>query len=256
MEAILEEPGEPCGPEESATQAVDREQCRDAPEDRATPWREDEARRARRRDLDGGRERRGERRRGQHDERTHGEHDADGAHRVESERRPEERGHHGERRAERVARVARDVVPGEDARPLPRFGERRSDRLFEDERRPALASHAVDHAEERKAEEERQLRDSGDAESARGPEDAQENEEASPPEPITREHRDERGDGVSAETGADDEPHRLRVEREPREVEAEEDSDRPRRERAEERRRVEERAVASLTHALGARPGH
>lgn len=78
-----------------------------------------------------------------------------------------------------------------------------------------------------------------------GADDGEEHQGEAAAEAISREGDQQRGERGAREPGADDEADFLRVEVQLREVDAEQDADQPRRERAQKRRGVEDPAVAA-----------
>ena len=96
---------------------------------------------------------------------------------------------------------------------------RRQHRLLERERGAAVASHAVQHADERRDPDRERTRRPRERDAADGAERRQRDQEAAAAEAVAGEGRDQRGDRRAGETGGDHETDVGGVEPEPRQVE-------------------------------------
>ena len=170
----------------------------------------------------------------------------DGDHRragAEREHQAMRGGKRGGQPAERVPAVERQVVPGQRPRPPRRIGCLRKDRLLERARGSAVASHAVEHADERGGNQQRQPRRRCGRDETNRREQRDEDERAAAADAIRGDRHDRRHHRDAGETAADDETrggdrHAALGERD-----GEDDAGETDRRRAQQRCEVDQRGV-------------
>ena len=133
-----------------------------------------------------------------------------------------------------MPRVLQDVVGGEKGGPPLVGGGLGQCGLLQDEGRPSIPSHAVQHPEERAEGEREGSRHQGDGQGARSPQHRQADQEASPAQAVSAERGEEAGQRGPREAGRNHQPKRGGNDAQPGEVEPEQDGHEPRRRRAKE----------------------
>ncbi len=148
--------------------------------------------------------------------------------------------------AGRVTDVLQHVVPGEGAGALGLGPRRRQDGLLDDQRGAAIPALPVQHAEERSGRDQRRVGGQARSDPAARTQQREHDQGATPAEPVAEERHRRHPEGRAGESGGDHQADRGGIEPQPGQVQAQQDADHPRRDGAQERRRIDEVAVGQL----------